>query len=278
MAAGRRRGRHARGARPSLAHRAAPTTSASRRASCPGGFLVLSYPGAELDPELVGLAFEEQASDINRLKARALALPRGRDRAGPSSSRRSARATRCGSPRPSPAWAAIPAGNHDDIEDAVLGPARPRQLRHPTARGPGPRRRAARRILQRLDGMGKWGGYHDRVRPPCARLRRQRPCTRAGGGRGAAGSGPARREALGRTAPRLPQPQARRRDPQADRHRSASSGYEAAVQIGDRLDPEAEPARHAGQDQAPDAGDADPRGDRPPRAARPPLAHRRGPR
>ncbi len=28
------------------------------------------------------------------------------------------------------------------------------------ARGPGPGLRAARRILQRLDGMGKWGGYH----------------------------------------------------------------------------------------------------------------------
>jgi hypothetical protein len=25
---------------------------------------------------------------------------------------------------------------------------------------PDPRRRAMRRILQRLDGMGKWGGYH----------------------------------------------------------------------------------------------------------------------
>jgi hypothetical protein len=25
---------------------------------------------------------------------------------------------------------------------------------------PDPARRAARRILQRLDGMGKWGGYH----------------------------------------------------------------------------------------------------------------------
>ncbi|MBI5105256.1 MAG: hypothetical protein HZB46_09795 [Solirubrobacterales bacterium] len=49
----------------------------------------------------------------------------------------------------------------DEHEDAVLaalqagetGPARPHD-------DPDPARRVARRILQRLDGMGKWGGYH----------------------------------------------------------------------------------------------------------------------
>jgi hypothetical protein len=49
----------------------------------------------------------------------------------------------------------------NDHEDAVLAileaanqqPARPHD-------DPDPSRRVARRILQRLDGMGKWGGYH----------------------------------------------------------------------------------------------------------------------
>ena len=41
------------------------------------------------------------------------------------------------------------------------------------ARGPRPARRVARRILQRLDGMGKWGGYHTDF-AHLARLRRQR--------------------------------------------------------------------------------------------------------
>jgi hypothetical protein len=37
--------------------------------------------------------------------------------------------------------------------DATAGVARPHD-------DPDPARRVARRILQRLDGMGKWGGYH----------------------------------------------------------------------------------------------------------------------
>ena len=51
-------------------------------------------------------------------------------------------------------------GSVEDHEEAVLallgareGPARAHE-------DPDPARRVARRILQRLDGMGKWGGYH----------------------------------------------------------------------------------------------------------------------
>jgi hypothetical protein len=40
---------------------------------------------------------------------------------------------------------------------ALLGAARARAAPH---EDPDPARRVARRILQRLDGMGKWGGYH----------------------------------------------------------------------------------------------------------------------
>ena len=52
-----------------------------------------------------------------------------------------------------------PAGAHDELEDAVLALLGPGRWRDPP-RGPRSGLRAARRILQRLDGMGKWGGYH----------------------------------------------------------------------------------------------------------------------
>ena len=53
-----------------------------------------------------------------------------------------------------------PAGNHDDVEEAVLGLLGPGGVAIRPHEDPEPGRRAARRILQRLDGMGKWGGYH----------------------------------------------------------------------------------------------------------------------
>ena len=83
--------------------------------------------GHDADPELAVIAFEESVAEVNRLRAAALALPphvlAGRDM------------------RPqlaAPAASAV-ARPHDDPE---------------------PARRVARRILQRLAGMGKWGGYH----------------------------------------------------------------------------------------------------------------------
>ena len=54
-----------------------------------------------------------------------------------------------------------PAGPLDDYEDAVLACSAPTQASRVAPHDdPDPARRAARRILQRLDGMGKWGGYH----------------------------------------------------------------------------------------------------------------------
>ena len=70
-----------------------------------GGFLVLAFPAAGLEPEFVELCFAEQAEPIDRLRAIALALPPGRDRRRRSCASRSARAIRCGSPRPSRASA-----------------------------------------------------------------------------------------------------------------------------------------------------------------------------
>jgi hypothetical protein len=130
-----------------------------RAGELPGGFLVLNYPADDLDPEFVELCFDEQAGDIDRLRAKALALPPHviddtplKEPIGARHPLRIAEAVaRLGG---------HPARAFDDLEDAVLallGPdgavARPHE-------DPDPALRAARRILQRLDGMGKWGGYH----------------------------------------------------------------------------------------------------------------------
>ena len=126
----------------------------------PGGFLALGFPGT-LDADLVALAFDEHADKLDRLRARAHALPAGviedvelRAPIGAGHPLRVAEAVaRLGG---------HPADPHDveAHEDALLallgrddGAVRPHE-------DPDPGRRVARRILQRLDGMGKWGGYH----------------------------------------------------------------------------------------------------------------------
>jgi hypothetical protein len=125
----------------------------------PGGYLVLGYPGDELDAELLALAFDEQTEPINRLRARALALPHGviddtqlKDPIGALHPLRIAETVaRLG---------AKPAGDHDAVEEAVLALLGQGGVAVRPHEDPDPALRAARRILQRLDGMGKWGGYH----------------------------------------------------------------------------------------------------------------------
>lgn len=133
-----------------------------------GEFLVLAMPagdaGSEGLDDLVPLAFEEHAGDIDRLRARALALPGTvleglaaglRDPIGAAHPLRIAEAVARLGGRP-----AHPASIQEH-EDAVLVLLAPRD--GPSVRpheDPDPARRIARRILQRLDGMGKWGGYH----------------------------------------------------------------------------------------------------------------------
>jgi hypothetical protein len=130
-----------------------------RAGELPGGFLVLAYPGSELDPELLTLAFELHAEKIDRLRSNALALPPGVIDEVPLKEP-------IGSRHPLKIAEAVarlggrPAGAHDDLEEmvlAVLGPGGESTRPH---EDPDPAKRAARRILQRLDGMGKWGGYH----------------------------------------------------------------------------------------------------------------------
>lgn len=86
---------------------------------------VLHLPGD--DAELAALAFDEAVAHVDRLRARALVLPEG--------------VIEPGDLRPvlRPTAAATVPSPHDDPE---------------------PARRAARRILQRMSGMGKWGGFH----------------------------------------------------------------------------------------------------------------------
>jgi hypothetical protein len=141
---------------------------ALRAGELDGGFLVLAYPAPRADPgvveELAGLAFEDHAAGIDRLRARAHALPPHvldegslglRDPIGAGHPLRIAETVaRLGGRPEDPA-------SVEASEDAVLAllqPAGAAAVR--PHEDPDPARRVARRIVQRLDGMGKWGGYH----------------------------------------------------------------------------------------------------------------------
>lgn len=125
------------------------------------GHLVLAVRGD--DPELAAIAFEEQAHGIDRLRARALAVPTEvldgvsdlKEPIGAAHPLRFAAAVaRLGGRPADPASVA-------EHEEAVLATLEQdtQQVAAPHD-DPDPARRVARRILQRLDGMGKWGGYH----------------------------------------------------------------------------------------------------------------------
>ena len=119
------------------------------------GRLALHLPGG--DHELVPLAFEEQLAGVDRLRARALAFPElaAADLREPIGAghplRAAARIAALGGRPADPASVA-------ELEELVFGSA-PEEVTRPHD-DPDPARRIARRILQRLDGMGKWGGYH----------------------------------------------------------------------------------------------------------------------
>ncbi|HEX6026513.1 MAG TPA: hypothetical protein VFZ00_31240 [Solirubrobacter sp.] len=129
-----------------------------RAGELPGGFLVLNYPAEDFDPELIAI-FEDQVEPVDRLRAHAVALPPGviddvelREPIGPRHPLRIAEAVaRLGG---------RPAGALDDYEEAVLSVLGTDDGAVAPHADPDPARRAARRILQRLNGMGKWGGYH----------------------------------------------------------------------------------------------------------------------
>ena len=127
------------------------------------GYLALSYPAA--DPawaaDYARDALDEAVEPIDRLRAAALVLPGHvlvvsdlRPPIGATHPLRVAEAA---------ARLGISSLDEDALEAlepqllAVLAPSGSIARAHDD---PDPRRRVMRRILQRLDGMGKWGGYH----------------------------------------------------------------------------------------------------------------------
>ena len=127
------------------------------------GHLALHVTAADADAELLPLAFEEQVAPVDRLRARALTVPASvlddvadlREPIGAGHPLRVAlEVARLGGRPADPASLA----EHEEAVLALLDGAGDHVARPHD--DPDPSRRVARRILQRLDGMGKWGGYH----------------------------------------------------------------------------------------------------------------------
>ncbi|MBS1870491.1 MAG: hypothetical protein JSS99_12595 [Actinobacteria bacterium] len=134
------------------------------------GWLTLAFPVAADDVlvavELAVEAFEESLADVDRLKARAYALPTTalgdlvgelRPPIGELHPLRIAETVARLGGRPADARSIE---EHEEAVLTVLDPtpevARPHAEADPSLR-------VARRMLQRLMGMGKWGGYHTEI-------------------------------------------------------------------------------------------------------------------
>jgi hypothetical protein len=128
------------------------------------GHALLGYP-CTLEPgtleELGPLIFDDQAERIDRLRAQAVAVPAVvlgetalREPIGSHHPLKIAEAVARLGGRPADS------ASVEEHEDAVLAVVGARDTRTRAHDDPDPARRVARRILQRLDGMGKWGGYH----------------------------------------------------------------------------------------------------------------------
>ena len=159
-----RRRRHRRARRPRGAAAAEGPGDLRLAAGDLGGFLLLALPGRRpRRPRGARAARVRRArGGIDRLRARAAAVParlfegpelRRADRRPPSAARR-----RGGRAARRPARGPASVEEHEDAVLALLQPVGARAVR--PHEDPDPARRVARRILQRLDGMGKWGGYH----------------------------------------------------------------------------------------------------------------------
>jgi hypothetical protein len=127
------------------------------------GWLALDFPAA--DPrwaaEYAREALDDVAAGIDRLRAQALLLPG--HAVDPVDLRPPIGAT-----HPLRVAEAVARMGGSPLDDESIEALEPRLLALLEPDGsvarahddPDPRRRAMRRILQRLDGMGKWGGYH----------------------------------------------------------------------------------------------------------------------
>jgi hypothetical protein len=127
------------------------------------GFLALSYP--VVDPGWSAAytreALEDACAAIDRLRARVVLMPAHaldvddlRPPIGATHPLRVAEAVARlgGSP--------LDEGSVEALESQLLRLLEPAGSVARAHDDPDPRRRVMRRILQRLDGMGKWGGYH----------------------------------------------------------------------------------------------------------------------
>jgi hypothetical protein len=137
------------------------------RAGVSEGSLALRFPctpGEEAEAaELAALALPEAVAKVDRLHADAVVLP------AHVISQVDDLRTPLGSTHPLSVFevvARLGGRPHDSVsvdalEERVLAVLVPEAARYTTAHeDPDPARRIARRIVQRLDGMGKWGGYH----------------------------------------------------------------------------------------------------------------------
>jgi hypothetical protein len=122
--------------------------------------LVLQMEPAS-DVELAVLAFDEHVGGADRLRAHALHIPAAlladvalKEPIGAGHPLRVAEAVaRLGADPADPGAADL----LDELLSVVLGAEHSHSRPH---EDPDPARRVARRILQRLSGMGKWGGFH----------------------------------------------------------------------------------------------------------------------
>ena len=130
------------------------------------GMLLLAYPAAEpveaAEYAHEALNAEFEVRRIDRVRARAHLLP-GHVLEGASDLRAPIGATH--PLRVAEAVTRLGGSPLDDetveaLEDQVLRLLEPAGAVSRAHQDPDPVRRVARRILQRLDGMGKWGGYH----------------------------------------------------------------------------------------------------------------------
>jgi hypothetical protein len=120
----------------------------------------LALRAGEFDRELATLAFDEAVAGVDRLRARATAVADlkaedWREPIGAHHPLKVAHAVATLGGRPSDP---LSVEEHEEAVLQLLGAQEPDVPRPHD--DPDPARRAARRILQRLDGMGKWGGYH----------------------------------------------------------------------------------------------------------------------
>jgi hypothetical protein len=133
------------------------------------GWLVLAFPVAAEDAmvavDLAVEAFEDNVADVDRLRARAYAVPTAalgdvgalRPPIGELHPLRIAEAVARFGGRPADATSLA---EHEEAVPTVLDPTSEVVRPHDEA---DPSLRVARRMIQRLMGMGKWGGYHTEV-------------------------------------------------------------------------------------------------------------------